>query len=50
MQLILRFLRPHGRPFAVTAVLLIIDVACALYIPTLAAEILNLGTSGAPMD
>ena len=33
-----------------TVLLLIIDVAGALYIPTLAAEILNEGTSGSAFE
>ena len=32
--------------FAVTVILLILDVIGALFIPTLAAKMLNLGTSG----
>ena len=46
MKLILRFLKPHWKLCAATVLLLVIDVAGALYIPTLAAEILNEGTSG----
>ena len=47
MKLILRFLRPHWKLCLVTVILLIIDVAGALIIPTLAAEMLNLGGRGA---
>ncbi len=50
MGLILRFLRPHWKLCAVTIVLLIVDVAGALFIPTLVAEMLNDGTSGASFD
>lgn len=50
MKLILRFLRPHWKLFAVTVVMLILDVIGALFIPTLAAEMLNLGTSGSSFD
>lgn len=46
MKLILKFLRPHWELCVVTIALLIIDVAGALYIPTLAAEMLNKGTAG----
>lgn len=50
MKLILRFLRPHWKLFAVTVVMLILDVIGALFIPTLAAQMLNLGTSGSSFD
>ena len=50
MNLILRFLKPHRKLCAVTIVLLIVDVAGALFIPTLVAEMLNNGTSGASFD
>ncbi len=50
MRLVLKFLKPHWKLCVVTVLLLIIDVAGALYIPTLAAEILNQGTSGATFD
>lgn len=50
MRLVLKFLKPHWKLCAVTVLLLIIDVAGALYIPTLAAEILNEGTSGSTFD
>lgn len=50
MRLILKFLKPHWKLCVVTVLLLIIDVAGALYIPTLAAEILNEGTSGTTFD
>ena len=46
MRLVLKFLKPHWKLCVVTVLLLIVDVAGALYIPTLAAEILNEGTSG----
>ena len=46
MKLILKFLKPHWKLCVATVLLLVIDVAGALYIPTLAAEILNEGTSG----
>lgn len=47
MKLILKFLKPHWKLCAITIVLLIADVASALFIPTLAAQMLNQGTSGA---
>ena len=46
MKLILRFLKPHRKLCALTIFLLIVDVAGALFIPTLVAEMLNQGTSG----
>ena len=46
MKLIRQFLRPHWKLCALTVLLLILDVVGALFIPTLAAEMLNLGTSG----
>ena len=48
MRLILRFLKPHWKLCLLTIVLLIVDVAGALFIPTLVAEMLNRGTSYAP--
>ena len=50
MNLILRFLKPHWKLCLITVVLLIVDVAGALFIPTLVAEMLNDGTSGASFD
>ncbi|MDJ1121172.1 ABC transporter ATP-binding protein [Olsenella sp. YH-ols2217] len=50
MQLIARFVRPHLRLLVVTLLLLTVDVACALYVPTLAAQIMNLGAAGASVD
>lgn len=46
MKLILKFLKLHWKLCAATVLFLVIDVAGALYIPILAAEILNEGTSG----
>ena len=48
MNLILRFLKPHWKLCLLTIVLLIMDMAGALFIPTLVAEMLNRGTSSAP--
>ncbi len=50
MKLILQFIRPHWKLCVVTVLLLIIDVAGALFIPTLAAQMLNQGTSGASFE
>ena len=47
MKLILRFLKPHRKLTLLTIFLLIVDVAGALFIPTLVAEMLNRGTSNA---
>ena len=50
MKLILQFIKPHWKMCLATILLLIVDVTGALYISTLAAEMLNLGTSGASFD
>ena len=50
MKLILKFLKPHWKLCAITIILLIADAAGALFIPTLAADMLNEGTSGAAFD
>lgn len=50
MKLILQFIRPHWKLCAATILLLIVDVTGALVISTFAAEILNLGTSGASFE
>lgn len=50
MNLILRFLKPHWKLCLITVALLIVDVGGALFIPTLVAEMLNDGTSGASFD
>ena len=50
MKLISQFLKPHWKLCAVTILLLIVDVSGALVISTFAAEMLNLGTSGATME
>ena len=50
MNLILRFLKPHWKLCLITIVLLIVDVGGALFIPTLVADMLNAGTSGATFD
>ena len=50
MKFILRFLKLHWKLCAVTILLLIVDVSGALVISTFAAEMLNLGTSGATLE
>ena len=50
MKLILRFLKPHWKLCILTIFLLIVDVAGALIIPTLAAEMLNEGAAGVQMQ
>ena len=50
MKLILRFLRPHWKLTLLTAVLLVVEITGGLFIPTLVAEMLNLGTSGATFE
>ncbi len=50
MRLILRFLKPHWELCILTIFLLIVDVAGALIIPTLAAEMLSEGEAGVAMQ
>ena len=50
MKLISQFLKPHWKLCAATILLLIADVTGALIISTFAAEMLNLGTSGATFE
>ena len=50
MKLMMRFLKLHWKLCVVTILLLIVDVAGALVISTFAAEMLNLGTSGAAVE
>lgn len=50
MKLILRFLRPHWKLTLLTVVLLVVEITGGLFIPTLVAEMLNLGTSGAAFE
>lgn len=47
MKLLLRFLKPHWKLCVLTVVLLFVDVAGSLFIPTLVGGMLNAGTSGA---
>lgn len=46
MKLILQFIKPHWKLLAITLLLLIIDIACALLIPTFAGDMLNQGAAG----
>ncbi len=50
MRLILRFLKPHWKLCVLTVFLLIADVAGALIIPTLAAQMLKEGEAGVAMQ
>lgn len=50
MKLIFRFMKPHWKLCTITILLLILDVAGALFIPTLAAQMLNQGTSGSSFN
>ncbi len=50
MKLILRFLKPHWKLCLITILLIAIDVAGALIVPTLASRMLNEGIDGSPMD
>lgn len=45
MKLILRFIKPYWKLFTLTCILIIVDVAGALYIPTLIAQMMNEGTA-----
>lgn len=47
MKLVLQFMKRHRLLCAATIILLIVDVMGGLFIPTLAAKMLNLGTAGA---
>ncbi|WP_312280173.1 ABC transporter ATP-binding protein [Oscillibacter sp.] len=50
MKLMLRFIKPHWKLCAVTMLMLIIDVTGGLYIPTLAAEMMNQGVLGSSFE
>ena len=50
MKLILRFLKPHWKLCLITILLIAIDVAGALIVPTLASRMLNEGIDGSPLD
>lgn len=50
MRLILRFIKPYWKLFILTCILIVVDVAGALYIPTLVAQMMNEGTAGSTMQ
>lgn len=50
MKLMVRFIKPHLKLCILTVVLLIIDVAGGLYIPTLAAQMMNQGVAGSSFE
>ncbi len=50
MKLILQFLKPHWKLTVLTVLLTVIDVGGSLFIPTLAAHLLNQGTSGVAFE
>ncbi len=50
MKLILRFVKPYWKLCLITMLLLIIDVTGGLYIPTLAAQMMNQGVAGSSFD
>ena len=50
MKLILQFLKPHWKLTDLTVLLAVIDVGGSLFIPTLAAHLLNQGTSGVAFE
>lgn len=50
MKLVLHFMKRHWALCVVTIIFLILDVMGGLFIPTLAAEMLNLGTSGSSFE
>ena len=49
MKLMLRFLKPHWKLTLLTIVLLFVDVAGALFIPTLVAEMLTAAPPAPPL-
>lgn len=50
MKLMFRFIKPHWKLCVITMLMLIIDVTGGLYIPTLAAEMMNQGVSGSSFE
>ena len=50
MKLLLRFLKPYKGLIAATALALLLDVAGALFIPTILAEMINIGTTESGID
>ncbi|MEE1296731.1 MAG: ABC transporter ATP-binding protein [Bifidobacterium sp.] len=50
MRLVLRFMKPYRGLFALTVLLLFVDVVGALLVPTFVSELLDEGTSGASLQ
>lgn len=50
MKLMIRFMKPHWKLCVLTMLLLIIDVTGGLYIPTLAAQMMNQSVAGSSFD
>ena len=50
MKLILKFMKPYKKLFALTLILLFVDVIGALYIPTLVADMMNKGAAGTSLN
>ena len=50
MKLLLRFLKPYKGLIAATTLALLLDVAGALFIPTILAEMINIGTTESGID
>lgn len=50
MKLILQFLKPHWKLTVLTVLLAVTDVGGSMFIPTLAAHLLNQGTSGVAFE
>ena len=50
MKLILKFMKPYKKLFALTLILLFVDVISTLYIRTLVAEMMNKGAAGTSLN
>ena len=50
MKIILRFLKPHKRLCMFTMLVMLLDVAGGLLIPTLTADMINIGVGGGNME
>ena len=50
MRLLLRFLKPYKGLLAATIIALLLDVAGALFIPTILAEMINIGATDGGVD
>lgn len=46
MKLVLKFLRPHIKLAIIAVLMLVLDIAGALFIPTITADIINIGVAG----